>query len=76
MSEPADQMICVWRFNDAPQEWRDLSQHGGDEDWLAVVPATMRDAYIPWLDYGSFGVCDISRHELPDGRIVFIGAHA
>lgn len=30
--------IRVWRFDDAPEELRDLSHHGGDEDWLALIP--------------------------------------
>jgi hypothetical protein len=70
-------MIRVWRFEDAPQEYRDLSPHGGDEDWLAVVPWSMKDDWIPWLEGGGpFGVCDVSRHELDETEIVYIGAHA
>lgn len=74
MSDP----ILVWRFHDAPQEFQDLSRHGGDEDWLAVVPASMVGDYIPWLEEGrgGFGVCDVEEHRLADGRAVFIGAHA
>lgn len=69
--------IMVWRFEEAPQELQALSPHGGDEDWLAIVPKFMADAWIPWLDSGSsFGVCDVSQHELEDGSIVFIGAHS
>lgn len=30
--------IKVWHFYDAPEEYRALSGHGGDEDWLAFVP--------------------------------------
>jgi phosphoserine aminotransferase len=72
--------ILVWRFYEAPEEFQALSQHGGDEDWLAHVPARFYakqgNDYIPWLEYGSFGVCDISEHRLEDGSRVFIGAHA
>jgi len=69
--------IIVWRYYDAPTEWQELSEHGGDEDWLAVVPARMADDYIGWLgEGGPFGCCSVSRHELADGRLVFIGAHA
>lgn len=68
--------ILVWRFEDAPEEFRKLSQHGGDEDYLAVMPADY-NGYTPmWLEYGSFGVCDIEQHILEDGRRVFIGAHS
>lgn len=69
--------ILVWDFRDAPAEFRALSEHGGDEDWLAVVPAFYRFNMPPWLESGTrFGCCDTSEHVLPDGRIVCIGAHA
>lgn len=76
---PDDKMIRVWSFYDAPQEFRDLSPHGGDEDWLAFIPAAVLLAdgdYIPWMESGgSFGCCDVSRHAVPGGQIR-IGAHA
>lgn len=71
MPEP----IHVWRFHDAPEELQALSPHGGDEDWLALVPATVT-GYIGWLDYGPFGICEISRHPWTHGATVYIGAHA
>lgn len=71
-----DKMIKIWRFHDAPEELKALSPHCGDEDYLAVVPPDW-DYFMPlWLQYGSFGCCDISEHKLPDGSTVFIGAHA
>jgi hypothetical protein len=67
--------IRVWRFQDAPEEYRALSQHGGDEDWIAYVPAYLANSYIPWLESGSFGVCDISEHKLRSiGDTIYIGA--
>jgi hypothetical protein len=69
-------MISVWRFEDAPEKYRELSGHGGDEDWLAFVPDSMRDEFIGWLEGGSwFGCCAVSRHDVPGG-VVHIGAHA
>lgn len=35
--------IRVWRFEDAPEEFRRLSRCGGDEDWVAHVPAQSTD---------------------------------
>lgn len=65
--------IVVWRFYDAPEEFKRLSGHGGDEDWLALLP----DDDVPmWMEGGDFGCCDVSEHRLPDGRLVVIGAHA
>lgn len=70
-------MIRVWAWRDAPQELRVLSNHGGDEDWVAAIPpeAYNRDPY--WADSGTnFGCCDVEAHELPAGWRVLIGAHA
>lgn len=71
--------IRIWRFHDAPQELKELSRHGGDEDWIALIPPTLKDEYIGWMEEGgSFGCCDVSEHshpELPE-YVVRIGAHA
>ena len=80
--------IQVWRFHDAPAELRALSDHGGDEDWLALIPeyfvgeawvdAAMSDEYPHPHNMAmqEFGCSSISIHELPDGSQVRIGAHA
>jgi len=74
VSEP----IQAWPFHEAPNEFQRLSEHGGDEDWLALVPERYMNLYIGWLEPGSpFGCCDVSRHDLIDGRgVVYIGAHS
>ena len=77
MSEP----IRVWRFERAPEEWQNLSDHGGDEDWLVHIPKEYVGEYLPWCEPdmyvpGTIGVCSISVHPLPDGSEVRIGAHA
>ena len=68
--------ILVWRFYKAPQEYQNLSDNGGDEDWLAFVPAEYSDDYLGWLEHGSFGVCSIDKYDLPNGDSVYIGSHA
>jgi len=70
--------IRVWRFCDAPEELRGLISHGGDEDWLALIPPLLADEYIPWLESAAFGCCRISSREHPElpGYVVKIGAHA
>jgi hypothetical protein len=70
-----DHPIRVWRFADAPAEFQALSPHGGDEDWLAHVPAYFAGSQIDWLEQGAFGN-RVSEHPLEDGSIVFIGAHS
>ena len=67
--------ILVWEWWEAPGELRALSPHGGDEDYVALVPEDMSPP--SWMHSGtSFGCCDVSEHQLPDGRWVYIGAHA
>jgi hypothetical protein len=68
--------IKVWDWDDAPEELKALSPHGGDEDWVALIPKHYADRYIGWLECDAFGCCDASTHSLPDGSIVRIGAHA
>jgi hypothetical protein len=69
--------IKVWRFHDAPPEYKELSNHGGDEDWLALVPPGYSNEWISWAEDGSpFGCCSVSRHELANGSYVLIGAHS
>ena len=67
--------IIIWSFYEAPGELRCLSRHGGDEDWIALVPADMEQP--SWMESGTrFGCCNVSEHTFEDGRQVFIGAHA
>lgn len=74
----APMIFLIWEFQNAPEELRALSRHGGDEDWLAVVNAADAWAFEELVgESGSrFGCCDVSRHPLTDGRLCFIGAHA
>lgn len=68
--------ILLWHFYDAPSEYRALSEHGGDEDYLAFVP---HGVDVPWWmdeeECSVFGVCSITKHQV-DGGYVYIGAHA
>ena len=73
--ESQGKAIVVWSFYDAPGELRCLSRHGGDEDWVALMPKGMDQP--SWMESGTcFGCCDVSEHQLDDGRTVYIGAHA
>lgn len=68
-------LIRVWRFGDAPRVLRDMSDNGGDEDWVAMVPKGMAADYIAWLESPAFGCCHIDEREWGDYR-VYIGCHA
>ena len=66
--------ILVWAWNNAPGELRSYSNHGGDEDWVALIP---KDMEIPsWMDCEPFSICRMETEELDDGRMVIITAHA
>jgi len=41
--------IKVWKWESAPEELKALSHHGGDEDWVALVPSVWANQYISWL---------------------------
>ena len=70
--------IQVWRFPEAPEELRALSPHGGDEDWLALIPPPLTDLWMALLETQVFGYCHISEHVHPmlPGWKVQIGVHA
>lgn len=66
--------MIVWAWTRAPQEYKDLSTHGGDEDWVLFVP--VGDAQPPWAwDGTNFGCCSVSEHPV-EGGTVYIGAHS
>lgn len=66
--------IRVWCFVDAPKEYRELSERGGDEDWVAFVPDSVDVTYCLWLSEGLFGD-DVDVYQV-DGGVVHISAHA
>jgi len=66
--------IKIYRFEDAPEELKMLSTNGGDEDWIAIIPPSLQDEYIPWFEAGnSFGCVEV--HMLENGNKVLIGCH-
>lgn len=77
-ASPEVEPIRVWFFYEAPPELQALSGHGGDEDWLALVPNQYQQHYLPWLDVPAFGCCDVSQHQHPDypDCTIYISAHA
>jgi len=70
--------IKVWRFQDAPEELKNMSKNGGDEDWVALVPQKFEDEYIPWIESNSFGRCCVNEYVylVYPGYRVFIGCHS
>ena len=71
--------IRVWAYEDAPEELRDLSEAGGGEDWVALVPPKLAHDYIGWMEdgtpFGRYKVMEYEHPELP-GYKVRIGQHS
>ncbi len=70
--------IKIWSFEDAPEEYRELSRNGGDEDYTAFIPDGVDIPFF--LDpenngIGRFGICETEEHRVDDGTVL-IGCHA
>ena len=80
--DPADHSATiepakVWPFRQAPERYRKMSRHGGDEDWVMYLPPSWGDETPEWANSGTqFGRCDVSQHKLENGGLLLIGAHA
>lgn len=82
--------IEIWPWDDAPAELKALSPYGGDEDLVARIPARYVNVwdeelggerlpgFYPYaIDTLLDTFClDRSFHELDDGSVAVIGAHA
>ena len=76
ISMPPDALnpILIWQFYDAPEHYRSLSTHGGDEDGVVFIPKGVEEPY--WLEQLWCRYGDPDRVELPDGSgTVIIWAH-
>jgi hypothetical protein len=76
--------IKIWRFEDAPLKYQDMSINGGDEDWVAEIPMKTYKQWgndIPiFMQEGSlYGCCSVDEldYEFNGGRYkIVIGSHA
>jgi len=69
----------IWRFADAPEEYRKLSEHGGDEDFVIELPAEMTPEKVPYpveMAVERMTVCDAHWCKSENGRWIVITAHA
>ncbi len=71
--------IVIWPFYEAPEALQDLSDNGGDEDWLALVSSkviTQNYDGLPFFLEGSpFGVCGVQEVSLLNGSRIAIACH-
>lgn len=71
--------IHAWRFYEAPLALQELSENGGDEDWLAEIPPHLAGEWIGWMESGTpFGCCDVVEYDHPywEGWKIRIGCHS
>jgi len=79
LTQELTEAITVYRFCDAPADLRALSTHGGDEDWVVVLPPSFAEDPPDWLTGHGFGngwLPDLMDHPTLPGWKVCIGAHA
>lgn len=75
-------MIELWSWRTAPDELRQYSHHGGDEDWVIRIPAeTVAEGDHPFVyevngnDYNQqWGHANVTA--LDNGDVVIVFAHA
>lgn len=90
MKTSAFPAASIWMFRDAPKEYRKLSPHGGDEDWLLACPDRWNMDKLglskcskdnkPIDSIASYwieklGISEVSEHRVENGWI-YIGTHA
>lgn len=64
--------ILVWKFDEAPDKYRDLAMEDRKYSWLAVVPPSMQEESIPsWMVH--FSASGIEEHWLRSGARVILG---
>lgn len=76
-SDVTENSIVVWHYSEAPNKFQELSTNGGDEDWIAFVPASYNGVCPNWLEEENcgFGRNSIDSHPIANGTI-YIGSHA
>lgn len=61
----------IYVYDDCPEEWRALSDNGGDEDYIVLGGGWLAEDIADKI-----AVCDMQKVELPDGRTAYITCHA
>ena len=69
-----EKVIIIWEFDNAPIEYQQLSENGGDEDWIALVIGYGNETPLA-VEKISSGLFSVDRYSVDEGTI-YIGAHA
>lgn len=84
--ENINKALITWTWDNAPEEYKKLSRHGGSENYVMLCPkeqvsylwpnclddAFTQNSISNWIP--SWGWAE--RHELSNGNVVVIFAHA
>ena len=73
--------IKLWLWKDAPEEYKRLSGHGGDEDYVLLIPPAVLktkggNALLSALTSYHTSLGWPEEHRLEDGSVLIIFAHA
>lgn len=70
--------LKIWKFENAPEEYKKLSQNGGDEDWIVFMPDGFdeENEFPYFLDEGTYFACFIVEDYEVKGGKIRIGAHS
>lgn len=67
--------MIIWPFNEAPKVYQEMSQSGGDEDWVALIPPNFNKGYLPfWLESLDSGR-NPEHYKIAEGYEIIIGSH-
>lgn len=68
--------IAVCRFGDVPYVLQSKLCFGGDERWVAIVPAAYVHVNIRWLqsNRSTFGHVDVFPHPYIEGCVIYVGS--
>ncbi len=67
--------IKVWPYYDAPKNIRD-AVCSDDCDYIAVVPAYLKDKWIHWLEVPHFACYEVKQYPLANGDMIYAGYHS
>lgn len=73
--------ITIWRFEDAAISYKELSENGGDEDWIARVPIHLFEegrlpSFIFNNSFDSMNEPQVFDDPIFKGYKIIIGSHA
>lgn len=77
--------VQVWKWDDAPEQFKNVHVTDGDEDWLALVPNQLIEhgdvnaaeiCWMRWFPRGDGFVKRYSEEGVPEGFEIWVGCHA